>query len=41
MCVSMSSKCTQTLVEQCPADDPDTDFNMGCVLFKVGGDSTY
>ena len=25
----------QTLVEQCPADDPDTEFNMGCVLFKV------
>lgn len=25
----------QTLVEQCASDDPDTDFNMGCVLFKV------
>ena len=25
----------QTLVEQCPADDTDTEFNMGCVLFKV------
>ena len=25
----------QTLVEQCVSDDPDTDFNMACVLFKV------
>lgn len=25
----------QTLVEQCASDDTDTDFNMGCVLFKV------
>ena len=25
----------QTLVEQCPSDDPDTEFNMGCILFKV------
>ena len=25
----------QTLVEQCPTDDTDTEFNMGCVLFKV------
>jgi len=25
----------QTLVEQCASDDPDTEFNMGCVLFKV------
>ena len=25
----------QTLVEQCSADDPDTEYNMGCVLFKV------
>ena len=25
----------QTLVEQCASDDADTEFNMGCVLFKV------
>ena len=25
----------QTLVEQCPNDDPDTEYNMGCVLYKV------
>lgn len=24
----------KTLVEQCAADDSDTEFNMGCVLFK-------
>lgn len=24
----------KTLVEQCSSDDPDTEFNMGCVLFK-------
>lgn len=26
---------TQTLVEQSASDDPDTEFNLGCVLFKV------
>ena len=25
----------QSLVEQCPADDPDTEINLGCLLFKV------
>ena len=25
----------QGLVEQCPADDPDSEVNMGCLLFKV------
>ena len=25
----------QSLVEQCPTDDPDTEVNMGCLLFKV------
>ncbi|CAI8024711.1 Tetratricopeptide repeat protein 30A [Geodia barretti] len=24
----------KTLVEQCPSDDPDTEFNMACILFK-------
>ena len=24
----------QSLVEQCPADDPDTEINLGCLLFK-------
>ena len=26
----------KTLVEQCSADDPETDVNMGCVLYKEG-----
>lgn len=26
----------RTLVEQCPPTDPDTDCNLGCVLFKEG-----
>ena len=25
----------QALVEQMPSDDPDTDVNMGCLLYKV------
>lgn len=25
----------QSLVEQCPADDPDTDINNACLLYKV------
>ena len=25
----------KSLVEQCPADDPDTEINFGCLLFKV------
>ncbi|CAG2206603.1 DYF1 [Mytilus edulis] len=25
-----------SLVEQCPADDPDTEINLGCLLFKDG-----
>ena len=25
----------QSLVEQCPGDDPDTEINLGCLLFKV------
>ncbi|XP_013384419.1 tetratricopeptide repeat protein 30A [Lingula anatina] len=24
----------KSLVEQCPADDPDTEINLGCLLFK-------
>ncbi|XP_074647569.1 intraflagellar transport protein 70A-like [Tubulanus polymorphus] len=24
----------QSLVEQCPSDDPDTEINLGCLLFK-------
>ncbi len=23
------------MLEQCPADDPDTEINLGCLLFKV------
>jgi len=23
------------MVEQCPADDPDTEVNLGCLLYKV------
>lgn len=26
----------QSLVEQCPVDDPDTEVNLGCLLFKDG-----
>ncbi|XP_071106591.1 intraflagellar transport protein 70A-like [Haliotis cracherodii] len=26
----------KSLVEQCPADDPDTEVNFGCLLFKEG-----
>lgn len=26
----------QSLVEQCPGDDPDTEINLGCLLFKEG-----
>ncbi|XP_071132605.1 intraflagellar transport protein 70A-like isoform X3 [Mytilus edulis] len=26
----------KSLVEQCPADDPDTEINLGCLLFKDG-----
>lgn len=26
----------QSLVEQCTVEDPDTEINMGCLLFKVG-----
>ncbi|XP_071510135.1 intraflagellar transport protein 70A-like [Diadema antillarum] len=26
----------KSLVEQCPTDDPDTDVNLGCLLFKEG-----
>ncbi|ELU05516.1 hypothetical protein CAPTEDRAFT_145766 [Capitella teleta] len=26
----------QSLVEQCPSDDPDTEINLGCLLFKDG-----
>lgn len=25
----------QSLVEQCPSDDPDTEINLGCLLYKV------
>ena len=25
----------QSMVEQCAADDPDTEINLGCLLFKV------
>lgn len=25
----------QSLVEQCPSDDPDTEVNLGCLLYKV------
>ena len=25
----------QSMVEQCPADDPDTEVNLGCLLYKV------
>ena len=25
----------QSLVEQCPADDPDTEINFACLLYKV------
>ena len=27
--------CFQSLVEQLPSDDPDTEINLGCLLFKV------
>ncbi|XP_064618669.1 intraflagellar transport protein 70A-like [Lineus longissimus] len=26
----------QSMVEQCPSDDPDTEINLGCLLFKEG-----
>ncbi|XP_072037148.1 intraflagellar transport protein 70A-like [Amphiura filiformis] len=26
----------KSLVEQCPSDDPDTEVNLGCLLFKEG-----
>ncbi|KAJ1523538.1 hypothetical protein ONE63_001386 [Megalurothrips usitatus] len=26
----------KSLVDSCPADDPDTDVNLGCLLFKEG-----
>lgn len=26
----------QSLVEQCPSEDPDTEVNLGCLLFKEG-----
>ncbi|XP_064601290.1 intraflagellar transport protein 70A-like [Liolophura sinensis] len=26
----------KSLVEQCPSDDPDTEINLGCLLFKEG-----
>ncbi|XP_033631119.1 tetratricopeptide repeat protein 30A-like [Asterias rubens] len=26
----------KSLVEQCPTDDPDTEVNLGCLLFKEG-----
>ncbi|TRY80025.1 hypothetical protein TCAL_13467 [Tigriopus californicus] len=26
----------KSLVDQCPADDPDTDINRGCILYKEG-----
>lgn len=25
----------QSMVEQCAADDPDTEINLGCLLYKV------
>lgn len=25
----------KSLVDQCPADDPDTEVNHGCLLYKV------
>lgn len=25
----------QSLVEQCPSDDTDTEINLGCLLYKV------
>lgn len=25
----------KSLVENCPSDDPDTEVNLGCLLFKV------
>ena len=25
----------QSMVEQCPADDADTEINLGCLLYKV------
>ena len=28
-------ECLQSLVEQCPADDPDTEINVACLLYKV------
>ena len=26
----------QSLVDQCPADDPNTDINLACLLYKEG-----
>lgn len=26
----------KSLVDQCPAEDPDTEINHGCLLYKVG-----
>ena len=26
----------KSLVDQCPADDPDTDINLACLLYKEG-----
>ena len=34
--VSYLNLCQQSLVEQCPNDDPDTEVNLGCLLFKEG-----
>ena len=25
----------KSMVEQCAADDPDTEVNLGCLLYKV------
>lgn len=27
--------CFQSLVDECPANDPDTEINVGCLTFKV------
>lgn len=26
----------QSLVDQCPSSDPDTEVNLGCLLYKEG-----
>ena len=26
----------KSLVDQCPGDDPDTDINLACLLYKEG-----